>query len=96
MIKKISNNYNVNERNIKKNEIICVYEKEYEDESINLLYDYPTYNIPEEGEEEFLNEIKKNINEENKEIYINNKKIKFNYTYDGNEKGLINVKFKFK
>ena len=63
----------MNERNIKKNEIICVYEKEYEDESINLLYDYPTYNIPEEGEEEFFNEIKKNINEENIEIYINNK-----------------------
>ena len=40
-------------------------------------------------------EAKKNINEENIEIFINNKKIKFTYIYDSEEVGLINVKFKF-
>ena len=36
---------------------------------------------------------KKNINENNIEIYINNKIIKFNYKYESNEIGQIKVKF---
>ena len=39
---------------------------------------------------------KNRINEKNIEIYINNKRIKFNYKYKSNEKGEIKVKFKFK
>ena len=38
---------------------------------------------------------KNNINEKNIEIYINNKKIKFNYKYKSNESGEIKVKFIF-
>ena len=38
---------------------------------------------------------KNNINGNNIEIYINNKKIKFNYKYKSNEKGEIKVKFIF-
>ena len=38
---------------------------------------------------------KNNINEKNIEIYINNKKIKFNYKYKSNERGEIKVKFIF-
>ena len=42
-------------------------------------------------------EAKNNINWNNNdiEIYINNKKIEFNYKYDRTEKGEILVKFKF-
>ena len=38
---------------------------------------------------------KNNINENNVDIYINDKKIKFNYKYKSNEKGNIKVKFIF-
>ena len=38
---------------------------------------------------------KNNINGKNIEIYINNKKIKFDYRYKSNEKGNIQVIFKF-
>ena len=38
---------------------------------------------------------KKNINEKNIDIYINDKKIKFNYKYKCKEKGNIKVKFIF-
>ena len=38
---------------------------------------------------------KNNINGNNIEIYINNKKIEFNYKYKSNEKGEIKVKFIF-
>ena len=41
------------------------------------------------------NEAKKNINEKNIDIYINDKKIPFNYKYKSNERGNIKVKFKF-
>jgi surface protein len=36
---------------------------------------------------------KNDINEKNIEIYINDKKIRFNYKYKSNEKGEIKVKF---
>jgi len=78
-----------------KNEILCIYNKK-EDE-INLLYDY-SWDIdddwPDEGKKRYI-EGKNNINEKNIEIYINNKKIKFNYKYKSNERGEIKVKFIF-
>ena len=46
--------------------------------------------------EESYNKAKKNINEENIEIYMNDEKIKFNYYYEGDEIRLIKIKFKFK
>jgi len=101
-IKKINNQLNqFKYNNIKeykkdklKNEIICIYNKqEYE---IKLLYDY-NENIDEWGDEEkkMFIEGKNNINDKNIEIYINNKKISFNYRYKSNEKGNITVKFIF-
>ena len=48
----------------------------------------------EEGKKSYI-EGKNNINEKNIEIYINNKKIKFNYKYKSNERGEIKVKFIF-
>ena len=40
-------------------------------------------------------EAKNNINEMNIEIYVDDKQIPFNYKYKSNEKGDIQVKFKF-
>ena len=86
---KLNKNYNKKEE-ILKNEIICIYDKQ-EDE-INLLHDYTDkWKI---GEEYYI-EAKNNINDNNIDIYINDKKIKFNYKYKSNEKGNIQVKFVF-
>ena len=68
------------EINNNKNEIICVYNKKDKDE-INILYDYKNNSL-EKNYKESYNEAKNNINEENIEIYVNDKKIKFNYKYD--------------
>ena len=43
----------------------------------------------------YYKEGKNNINGNNIEIYINNKKIEFNYKYKSNEKGEIKAKFIF-
>ena len=96
---KIINQNDKNEENkkeeIPKNEITCIYNKQ-EDE-INLLHDY-TFNIEDwfEEDKKSYREGKNNINENNIDIYINDKKIKFNYKYKSNEKGNIKVKFIFK
>ena len=98
---KIINQNNKNEENkkeeIPKNEITCIYNKQ-EDE-INLLYDYSedtnTDDWDEESKKSYI-EGKNNINENNIDIYINDKKIKFNYKYKSNEKGNIKIKFIFK
>ena len=74
-----------------KNEIICIYNKQ-EDE-INLLYDYH-FNVDDKFKKQYI-EGKNNINENNIDIYINDKKIKFNYKYKSNGKGNIKVKFIF-
>ena len=89
----IKNNNNKKEEIIK-NEITCIYNKQ-EDE-INLLHDYTqdTDDWSEEGKKSYI-EARNNINENNIYIYINNKKIKFNYKYKSNEKGNIQVKFIF-
>jgi len=80
----------------KKNEIICTYNKK-EKESIDILYDF-SLNIANglwnDEEKKLYEEAKSNINEKNIEIYINNKKIKFNYKYKSNKIGQIKVKFK--
>jgi len=78
--------------NINKNEINCVYNKK-DKETIHLLHDF-NLNISDEYKK-LYEESKKNINENNIEIYINNKKIKFNYKYESNKIGKIKVKFKF-
>ena len=78
-----------------KNEITCIYNKQ-EDE-IDLLHDYSedTKYCPEEYIKSYI-EGKNNINENNIDIYINDKKIKFSYKYKSNEKGNIKIKFIFK
>ena len=85
--------YNYIENEIK-NEIICVYNKKEED-GIDILHDYKLDYV-ENYYKESYNEAKNNINEENIEIYVNGKKIKFNYIYETEEIGLIKIKFKFK
>ena len=106
---KIINQNNKNEENKKeetqKNEITCIYNKRKDE--IYLLHDY-TININDWDEEykksyiEGKNNINENninennINENNIDIYINDKKMKFNYKYKNNEKGNIKVKFIFK
>ena len=90
------NNNKIKEDKIKenKNEIICIYNKQ--DDEINILHDY---NIdiskwPEEEKKSFI-EAKNDINGKNIDIYINDKKIEFNYKYKSKEKGDIKVKFIF-
>ena len=93
-----NNNTNINNTNNNiienKNEIICIYDKQ--DEEINLLHDY-NENIDDWDEDDRKSylEGKNNINEKNIEIYINNKRIKFDYKYKSKEKGEIKVKFIF-
>ena len=87
------NNINKNDKN--KNEINCIYNKKNK-KAIDLLHHFEE-NISSWKDEnkKLYEEGKKNINENNIEIYINNKKIKFNYKYESNEIGQIKVKFKF-
>ena len=68
------------------------YDKKYKD-PIDLLFDYKS-ECKEEYKNSF-NKSKKNIYEHILEIYANNKKIKFNYRYESDEIGLIEIKFKF-
>ena len=60
-----------------KNEILCIYNKKKDE--IKLLYNYTRYidDWKDEDKKSYI-EGKNNINEKNIEIYINNKKIKFN------------------
>ena len=78
-----------------KNEILCIYNKQ--NNLINLLHDYnrDMNGWPEEWKKQYI-EGKNNINEKNIDIYINGKKISFNYKYQSNEQGYIKVKFIFK
>ena len=78
-----------------KNEINCIYNKKNK-EPIYLLHDFKLdTNSWKDENKKLYEEGRKNINENNIEIYINNKKIKFNYKYESNEIGQIQVKFKF-
>ena len=82
------------------NEIICIYKPKENDKEINLLHDY------NEDTSKWLNpeyaklyleakNMNKNIFENYMDIYIDNKKIQFDYKYKSKEKGEIKVKFIF-
>ena len=92
-----------------KNEINCIYIKKYNENEIQLLHDYSKehfYNMDESGNEKLqyfeTKELNKKIFEDNTELYINEKKVKFNYKYkdrenkENKENKEIKVKFKFK
>ena len=92
------NNDNLLKNEIKdnslKNEIFCIYNKQ-EDE-ISLLHDYTDMDDwSDEEYKKYYIEGKNNINGNNIEIYINNKKVEINYKYKSNVKGEIKVKFIF-
>ena len=64
---------------------------------INLLHDYSKdVNKWNENEKAIYLEAKKEITEENIEIYVNDKKIKFDFKYKIKESKELKVKFKFK
>ena len=86
-------NYIKNEINDNKNEIICSYNI-IDKYKIMILHDFKN-DFFEKNNKESYSKAKSNINEENIEIYINDKKIKFNYEYESDEIGLIEIKFKF-
>ena len=90
---KLNNNDNKKEEMLK-NEIICIYNKQKKE--IKILHDY-TKNMDKWSDKEKKSYIegKNNINDKNIDIYINDKKIKFNYKYESNEKGDIQIKFVF-
>ena len=91
------NNFNEkNKLNESKNQIICVYKKDKDE--INLLHDYKINlnDFIDEQKREWYIETKNEINEKNIDIYINDKKIKFDYQYKSNERGNIKVKFIFR
>ena len=101
IIEKVSKSQQMITRNIFKynnyfnyNEIDAIYMKN--EKKINLLHNY-------ELTEDLINEVKtsyqeakKDINSENVEIFVNEKKIKFDFYYESDEIGEIKVKFKFK
>jgi surface protein len=76
----------------------CVYRKIYGEDRFYLLHHYQEdFSYDDEEKHKLYLEAKKNINEENIEIYVNNKKIKFTREYKDDENTYsINVKFKFK
>ena len=83
------------------NEINCIYIPDKNNDEINLLY-YYNKDINEFKNEELKQKYleEKNINrkifEDNIDIYINDRKIRFNYKYKFNIPKEIKVKFKFK
>ena len=85
--------YNLINNEIYDNEIICNYKK-YKDE-VNILINFELEGYLS-SKAKWYKKARDNINGDNIEIYINDKKIKFNYKYASNEKGLIKIKFKFK
>ena len=92
--KKEENMNKENNNDILNNEIICIYNEQ--DFEISLLNDYTTIvnDWPSTDREKYY-EGKKNINEKNIEIYINDKKIEFDYRYKSDNRENIKVKFKF-
>ena len=84
----------------KPNEINCLYKVENHENEIQLLHEYNLENYWNNEDYKKLyietKDLNKNFYEENLELYINNKKIKFNYKYKVNKIEEIKVKFKFK
>ena len=90
----LKQNVNDNKEEILKNEIICIYNKQKNE--IKLLHEYTDdLKYFDDEYKKLYKEGKNNVNEGNIDIYINDKKIKFNYKYKSNEKGNIKVKFIF-
>ena len=103
--------YPLSELNGNKNEIICIYNKQDDEIDLLYDYsedDIDDLNIDDDDEnlkylfECMSDELKKsyiegknNINGNNIDIYINDKKIEFNYKYKSNERSNIQVKFVF-
>ena len=84
----------------KPNEITCIYIANDNQNEIKLIHDYNLIvnNWKEETKNLYLEtkEINKKIFEENIDLFINGKKVKFDYKYKLQENKEINVKFKFK
>ena len=82
------------------NEIKCIYIPKKNENEINLLHDYnlDVKNWSENYKNEYLEVkyINKKIFKENIEIYVNDKKIKFDFKYKIKESKEIKVIFKFK
>ena len=82
------------------NIIICVYKSKINDKEISLLHDYKCKTFYNNPELKKLNlELKnhdKNIFENEIDMYIDGKKVKFDYKYKIKEAKEIQVKFKFK
>ena len=83
--------------NNKKNEIYCTYNKIGKE--IKLLYDYKVdhcyYQWEFSERIKSFNETKSLINSDNIELFVNQRKIKFNTKYQSDEIGDLKVKFKF-
>ena len=82
------------------NEINCIYIPKKDQNEINLLHDY-NLEVNKTGElfkKEYLEvkNLNKKLFEENLDLYINDKKIKFVYKYKVRDSKEIKVKFKFK
>ena len=90
---KYENNMIENKYILLKNEITCIYNKQVKE--ISLLYDYRDINIWSDEYMKYTLEGKDNINGNNIEIYIDDKKIEYDYKYKSCKKGKIKVKFKF-
>ena len=82
------------------NEIICIYIPNKNEKAINLIhnYDLDINDWSEDSKNEYLES--KNVNEklfeENIDLYINEKKVKFNFKYKIQDSKEIKVRFKFK
>jgi len=84
---------NIKEKN---NEINCIYIIDKNENEINLLHDY-NLDINEWDEHEKKIYLDANLElKENIEIYVNDKKIKFDFKYKVKESKELKVKFKFK
>jgi len=82
------------------NEINCIYIPDKDKKEIYLLHDY-SLNVSEftyeENKKIYLEakNLNKSIFENNIDLYVNDRKIKFNYKYKFNDSKEIKVKFKF-
>ena len=96
----IATNFNSILKDIKGNIINCIYIPKTGEKEINLIHDY-NYNIKYWDKEEqkiYLEakEINKKLFEENIDLFVNDKKIKFDFKYRVYDSKEIKVKFKFR
>ena len=96
----IKQQYNIINISEEYNKIICIYISNKYEREIKLLHDYnlDVNNINENLKKEYLEVkyINKKLFQENIEIYINDKKIKFDFKYKIKDSNEIRVKFIFK